>query len=205
MKLIHHLGVCILMCGALTTNAQVSLTTYYIVPPTSGCNGLWAYGPASDLFGSGQCTGPYTYNTDPFGCAESSSSGSFPPFWISGDTVYSNLCSLPCTFELISAESPEPCVYCQVTLFMGTGTIEEHTVPVITSNPINSWDPYLRVELGAGAHTLHVLDALGRLVLTHSVNGGPVVLDLSGLGAGSYSLRALHEDGSVIQQRFMIG
>ena len=71
-------------------------------------------------------------------------------------------------------------------------------------NPVSSHDPYLRVELAAGYRTLHVLDAIGRLVLTRLVNDGPVVLDLSGLGTGSYSLRALHKDGSAIQQRFMI-
>lgn len=204
MKLIHRLGMWILLCGTFTGNAQVSLTTYYIVPPTSGCNGLWAYGPASDLFGSGQCTGPYTYNTDPFGCAESPSSGAFPPFWISGDTIYSNLCSLPCTFELTGAESPEPCVYCQVTIFMGAGIMEVRGVPGIIQNPISSQDPHLRVGLAAGYRTVHVLDALGRLVLTRSVYDGPVDLDLSGLGSGSYSLRALNRDGGAVQQRFMI-
>ncbi len=34
------------------------LTTYYVIQPTLGCNGMWAFGPASEMWG---CAPPYTY------------------------------------------------------------------------------------------------------------------------------------------------
>jgi hypothetical protein len=97
------------------TAAQTPLTTYYVIPPTGGCNGLWAFGSWSGMFDG--CTGPYMYAFDPFSCVDMS--WGYPPFQYSGDTVFAQLCSLPCDFYIISADSNVACVWCQATPSLG--------------------------------------------------------------------------------------
>ena len=46
-----------LVAFTYTASAQTTLTTYYVVPPTNGCDGVWAFGPYSSLWNS--CSEPH--------------------------------------------------------------------------------------------------------------------------------------------------
>ena len=66
--------------------------TVYIIPPTSGCNGEWAV--IDSAFSSGLCNNP-TYSTYPWGCATVNHRN--------GDTLFLDLCAIPCEFIEASA------------------------------------------------------------------------------------------------------
>ena len=58
-----------------------SANTYYLIPPTSGCNGIWAIKDTLN------CP---TFSVSPFDCAQFSH--------INGDTIFLQLCAIPCEF-----------------------------------------------------------------------------------------------------------
>lgn len=57
--------------------------TYYVIPPTNGCNGIWAIQTPSI-----NC---YQYTVYPYACSEIDH--------VNGDTLFLSLCSIPCNFE----------------------------------------------------------------------------------------------------------
>ena len=74
MKRLHLLVALLgLFTGAVSTPAQTTLNTYYVVPPTNGCDGVWAFGPYSALWSA--CSGPYTWTFDPVDCVDGSQWG----------------------------------------------------------------------------------------------------------------------------------
>src|SRR5436190_358293 len=72
---------------------SAQMLTYYVVPPTAGCNGIWAVNWFSLECGSA----PYTYTMEPMGCLQVN-------WTYSGDTAFFPLCTLPCAFYITSAD-----------------------------------------------------------------------------------------------------
>ena len=76
------------------SNAQITWPTYFVNPPSSGCDGLWAIN-TSATFGACGST-PYTYNFTPIGCNST-------PVVFSGDTLFVPLCAVPCNMVLTNS------------------------------------------------------------------------------------------------------
>lgn len=87
-----------------------SPNTYYVTPPTSGCNGVWAVD--GSVLSSGTCSPPYTYTISPAGCANYD--------YNNGDTLFFDLCSFPCSYSMISFSSSIPCFNCEVSISSDT-------------------------------------------------------------------------------------
>lgn len=193
MKILRWLCVPLLLSG-LEVSAQTTLTTYYTIPPVNGCDGLWAFGPASDLWGTGSCAGPVTYFVSPSGCAESPFG--WPPFWISGDTVYSNLCSLPCDFQTWNMEG-DLCAYCQVQVSIGMSVSEDpNKAFAVFPNPLGTDHDLLEVRLNAvGNHAFALFDAQGRLWKQGTLRNTVDRIDLDGILPGPYMLCVTDQNG----------
>jgi hypothetical protein len=79
--------------------SQINWPTYYINPPSSGCDGLWAVNASQTGGVCGQA--PYTYSLTPSSC------GSVSGISYSGDTMFIPLCSLPCDFMITNFNGQE--------------------------------------------------------------------------------------------------
>ncbi len=183
--------------------AQVTLTTYYVVPPTDGCNGLAAFGPASSMW-QAPCAAPYLYVVEPMGCAQ----GPTPfgqPFWFSGDTIYTNVCATPCT--LTTYDSSGSCVIlCQLPVSTGTSESVSDPEPALRlePNPLAIGSPLRITTHGKGPVELTLMDAQGRVLYQSVLTSNSVVIGNAHLGAGLHLLRATWLDGRVTTQRLLV-
>jgi hypothetical protein len=78
------LTIAIIILTSMIAQAQYSYTpnTYYLIPPTNGCNGLWALQDTCHYYPTYTWTG---------GCGQ-------PQTWhMNGDTLFVPLCSFPCS------------------------------------------------------------------------------------------------------------
>ena len=82
--------------------------TYYVIIPTSGCNGVWAFNAPI----STNCNPPYLIEMTPFGCATYNH--------ITVDTLFYDLCSIPCNYYLISSQA-DTCAVCGVNFLTSAG------------------------------------------------------------------------------------
>ena len=105
----------------ITANIQAQIiyspNTYYLIPPTSGCNGIWAVQYPPNCIATNSIISP-------FGCATINH--------FNGDTLFFDLCSIPCEFLVIN-DSGIVCMSClvfqQITNVIETpATIENVTV-----------------------------------------------------------------------------
>ncbi|MGL5892230.1 MAG: hypothetical protein ACRC3B_20215, partial [Bacteroidia bacterium] len=87
----------LLLALSVKLSSQTVLTTYYIIPPVNGCDGVWAIDPDSLL-----CNPPVFYSYSPSGCGQNVS------YSANLDTLYIQLCSLPCDFLIIDSNI-DPC------------------------------------------------------------------------------------------------
>lgn len=202
MKQLHCLvvllGLC--TCGA---SAQTTLTTYYVIPPSNGCDGVWAFGPYSALWSA--CSGPYTWTFDPFDCVDGSQWGQPVPLNVVGDTIIMDLCSQPCDF-LFYADTGL-CAVCYGGPLIPTGLPGQEADPSISigPNPLPVGSPLLTLNTNAtSAQHVQVLDLDGRSLLRTTISGGRSRLDLSGLPVGGYLLLVQDESGKMIAQRITI-
>lgn len=200
MKL-HHawLGLALL---PLPLFAQTSLTTYYMVPPTSGCNGLWAFGPVSAIW-QAPCSAPYLYVVEPFGCAEGAGIGQ--PFWTSGDTAYSNLCSVPCGITIYDS-SGECVILCQLPVWTD---VPENGAQAdepfrIQPNPVASGESVRLFASGARPDEVTLLDMQGRVADRLRFGSEAGTWSTSPLRAGAYVLQARWPDGRTSAQRLVV-
>ncbi len=200
MKL-HHawLGLALL---PLPLFAQTSLTTYYMVPPTSGCNGLWAFGPVSAIW-QAPCSAPYLYVVEPFGCAEGAGIGQ--PFWTSGDTAYSNLCSVPCGITIYDS-SGECVILCQLPVNTGvTDSMHADTPELrIDPNPLAIGAPLKITTQRDGPVELTLTDVRGRVVYQGLFTSNTGVISTAQLSAGLHLLSARWKDGHTRAQRLQV-
>lgn len=186
-----------------SASAQTTLTTYYVVPPTNGCDGLWAFGPYSTLWNS--CTGPYTYLFDPISCVDGSQGGLPIPLNVVGDTIIMDLCSQPCDFLFYGDTGL--CVVCICGPLIPTTVVDADPGSDLSigPNPVPASSPMLQLHTTwTGPLFLQVLDLAGRSLLQATVQGGRSEVDLSGIPVGSYLLLAQHENGLLMTQRFQV-
>ena len=172
-----------------------------MVPPTSGCNGLWAFGPASAVW-QAPCSAPFLYVVEPIGCAEGAGIGQ--PFWISGDTVYSNLCSIPCGITIYDS-SGECVILCQLPGSTGMNERGATEGPLhMEPNPLTTGTP-LRITLQeVGPVEWSLMDAQGRLVDRGLLTSPSFVFSTWRLRAGLHLLHARWPDGHAVVQRLIV-
>ncbi len=203
MKLYRSLVTLLCLYACTLGSAQTTLTTYYVIPPTNGCDGIWAFGPYSSLWSS--CSGPYMWLFDPVDCVDSGS-GQPVPLNVMGDTIIMDLCSQPCDFLFYSADQGL-CAWCICGLLIpthisGTGSDISFT---IGPNPVPINSPFLVLNTAdTGLHHVQVMDLAGRSVLFRTVNGGRTELDLHGIPSGGYLLLIRDEVGHLSTQRFQV-
>jgi len=200
-SLLRYLTAITLAGTATVCHAQGTLTTYYTIPPVNGCDGLWAFGPASSMHDT--CAAPFTYSVDPPGCAESPNG--FPPFWVSGDTAYSNLCSTPCAFQVWSANGL--CAVCICGIGPTALPPKDSPLGSIASwpNPLRSGDGVLNLDLhGTQVNAVQLRDLSGRILCTDRVKPTRTQLDLHWLPTGTYLLRYLAVNTCLWTERIVV-
>ena len=184
----------LVLCTKLS--AQTTITTWYVIPPTNGCNGVWAV-DASQL-GSGCGTGPFTYQMNPMGCVQLAG----PTV---ADTTFLPLCAFPCDFTMIDAQG--------TVCICGTGTSvgeEENSVERITTsypNPStseNGWN--ILLDSPGNAVTVNIYNAFGQLVSTQSSDNAEQIfhVDTSMLTAGTYFTETIVNGASPYRQKLIL-
>lgn len=147
------------------------------------------------------CTGPYMFTLDPVGCAESP--WGWPPFWMSGDTAYSNLCSTPCDFQVWSGNGLCQQLICQI----GPLSMPENAMTEVTlfPNPAPAGSSHMVLDVSAVKSAQVLLqDLTGKVVLEQALRRFPVQLDMGALSPGIYALHVAVPAGSVEAIRFVI-
>lgn len=167
-----------------------TITTYYVIPPTSGCNGVWAI----DALGlsCGQ-----TYVLTPSACAL------FSPT-IVADTAYFQLCSMPCSLAV--AEPNGICGICGTGLSTG---VEETVSPVFTTypNPATAQSGYTIVTTKPAQEVkAEIISLSGQKVLTHTqaAPDGKAVFDTSTLAAGTYIVKITVDGAAPVLQKLVM-
>lgn len=197
--LLRYFVTTVLVVSAFFGQAQGTLTTYYTIPPTNGCDGLWAFGPASAMYDT--CAAPFSYAVDPAGCGQSP--WGWPPFWMSGDTVYVELCSVPCNLQVWSGNGLCQQLICQLgPLSMAENVTKEVTV---FPNPAPAGTSHLVLDVSAIQRAQVLLqDLTGKVVLEQAVRRFPVQVDIGALSPGIYALHVAGPSGSAQAIRFVI-
>lgn len=184
-------AVILLLLFCAKINAQTTITTWYIIPPTSGCNGVWAV----DL---SQATCGVTYNYSPVMCAQWGGT-------TVADTLFIPLCSMPCTLTAVDING-NVCGTCSTGTMTG---IETSSAGIFTTypNPATTqagWNIMLR-QPGENV-TVNIYNTLGELVLSenHSQADQIVHVDISSLTAGTYVAEISVNDAVAYNQQLMI-
>ncbi len=185
-----------LLLIALSTrlSAQTTIPTWYIIPPTSGCNGVWAV-DASIL---GACGQIMTYNMSPPGCVQLAGN-------VVADTMFWPLCNFPCDLTMIGPNGG--------TCICGTGTIldlEPTSVEKIVTtypNPSsseNGWNILLN-EPGSCV-TVNIYNTFGQLVSTQSSDNSEQILHVntSLLSAGTYFTETIVDGAAPYRQKLIL-
>lgn len=110
------IALCLIFTLIFIGNGKAQLiftpNTYYLTPPTSGCNGVWAVElpilPCNII----------SYTMSPLNCL------TFGPQ--SGDTMFFNLCSIPCGFWAVN-DSGNACLTCSVDFFNDIESPDSHS------------------------------------------------------------------------------
>lgn len=179
---------------ACEVGAQVALTTYWLQPPLNGCDGQWAFGPVSALLDS---CGNGSWLFDPFGCVNFTFG--IPPFPnVNGDTIVVELCSLPCSFQMMNANVPGSiCLICDAS--HPTSLSEHHPLHDVLWAYPNPAHDFLRLKSGAQPtceQQTMICDMTGRQIKVFVLAKGDQVVDVSELNPGAYFARVSCPDHS---------
>lgn len=173
--------------------AQNTVSTYYVTPPTSGCNGVWAVS-ASQF----QACQAMTYNMSPPGCVQ------FSPGNVVGDTLYWSLCSVPCSLTVVNSNGGM-CV-------CGTGTItsSDESAAVtpfsISPNPVTAGtDIAIRADHKLNDVSITVFNSLGQMLYSQFVPDmtNSVSLTTGGFTPGLYIV-VLQSGSELLRQKLVI-
>lgn len=104
MKKIFFIVTILQLSFSVFGQYYTSSNTFYVTPPVNGCDGVWAVNDS--LITSGNCPPPYMLTVFPNGCATENH--------VSGDTLFFDLCSFPCSYQLVNFNS-DTCLSCFVS------------------------------------------------------------------------------------------
>ncbi len=187
-------AVLLLLLFCAKINAQTVIPTWYIIPPTSGCNGVWAV-QASAAGCGGNVT---TYNMNPPGCVIMGG-----PTVV--DTTYWSLCAFPCTVTMVNSVG-QMCICSTGTM---TGYPEISATRIVTTYPnpcttVSGWNVWLQ-QPGENV-TVNIYNSLGQLVLTQTNSAAEQIVhvDTSTLAAGTYSAEITVNGATPYNQQLII-
>ncbi len=186
-------AVILLLLFCAKINAQTTITTWYVIPPTSGCNGVWAV----DAVAAGCGSGPFQYIMNPMGCVQMSG----PTV---ADTTYWTLCAFPCNLTIVNSQG--------LMCICGTGTqtgIEQSAEHITTTypNPANTTSGWnILLHQPGETVTVNIYNSLGQVVLSedHSQSEQIVHVDLSSLVAGTYTAQVAVNGAVAYTQQLVV-
>ncbi len=127
--------------------SQININTYYYIPPTAGCNGVWALENFTVV-----CQAPFSTLIDPFGCTNITNGT------VIGDTLFLQLCDFPCSMT-ITSDSGFVCV-------CGTFPTEISTNPFNETFLLFSNNHEWKIKAGLKTNsTLEIFNTVGKKVL----------------------------------------
>ncbi|HLG04489.1 MAG TPA: T9SS type A sorting domain-containing protein [Bacteroidia bacterium] len=189
----HFYILCVLLvCGLTLPGQTTTITTYYVIAPTSGCNGVWAINNIQ----FSACSGG-TYSMYPFGCAILNGP-------VSGDTMFLQLCAFPCDIDMINS-SGGACI-CGTGTTVGVDDPANEAVFTTYPNPSNSetgWNIWFQ-QPGNNVEVV-IYNSVGQLMAIQKNNSAPSVLPVntSALCAGTY-LVEIRVNGGILRQRLVL-
>jgi hypothetical protein len=168
----------LLLSGSLLIKGQNSITVWYSMGPTSGCNGVMAI--SNTQYQACINPPPATYNFNPPGC------GTMTGSYIAGDTFFIPLCQLPCTLYTINGNgqiSPD---------VSGKGPyLDPFTGNLVTSS-------------GAGSGPLAIFRISGeRVFFLPSLPGGSTQIN-TGFPPGIYILSYVNERQELVTGKYLV-
>lgn len=141
--------LCISFVNLIFVNSsfsQTSINTYYYIPPTSGCNGVWALQNFEAV-----CHSPYVVAANPDSCTD------FRAGTIVGDTLFLPLCDFPCTLY-VTTDSGGVCICGTFLTGINSNSLEEKLQ--LWSN-IGEW--HIKVDLKT-ISTLEIYNVIGKKI-----------------------------------------
>lgn len=180
----------LLLLSASSMLHSQTITTYYVIPPTSGCNGVWAIDALQ--LGCGQL-----YTFAPTACAL------FPPT-IVADTAFLQLCSIPCSLSVVGPNGL--CGICGTGLSTG---LEQTVSPVFTTypNPATAQSGYTIITTRPAQEVkAEIISLAGQVALTHTqaAPDGKAVFDTSTLAAGTYIVKITVDGAAPVLQKLVM-
>lgn len=196
MKKILLTSAVLMLVAVLRLSAQTTITTWYVIPPTSGCNGVWAVDASQ--FGGSCGTGPFQYTMNPMGCVQMTPN-------IVADTLYWALCAFPCDLTIVDMTG-NVCI-------CGTGTVTD--APAQSAERITTTYPNPATASGGWNILLHqpgenvtvnIYNSLGQLVVSeqHERAGQIVHVDISSLAAGTYTAQISVNGATTYNQHLVV-
>ena len=165
----------------------ITVTTWYVVPPTSGCNGIWAIDATTWPCFTGGCT--YMFPT-PFGCTPSVPTCDS----IVADTLYIPLCSLPC---YIAASCGPVALVCSILPPVTTSINQTNQQEIKTIFSNNT----LSIENLISDDFIEIYDVPGRLIISKKSSGTNEEIDFSLLSRQVYILLVKNKANETIYSK----
>lgn len=166
----------------------ITVTTWYVIPPTSGCNGIWAVDATAWPCFTGGCT--YMFPS-PFGCTPSIPTCDS----IVADTLYIPLCSLPC--NLAASCSPGPVVIC------GTPPPVTTAINQVYQQEIKTFfsDNTLNIENLNPNDIIEVYDISGRLIFGKKISETKEEVDFKSYSKQVYILLVKNNTNETVYRK----
>lgn len=163
-----------LMAAKLSGQITYTPNTYYVIPPTTGCNGVWAI-------------------EDTLHCPLYLINSCFSFDHVNGDTLFLALCSLPCDY--ISADAMgNPCTVasCEYTA-TSVVTLDKTSESNIVLYPNPSSD-FINIETDFKNFSFSIFDSMGRLVFRNDTCQNATRVYLADYSPGLYCIQLLGDD-----------
>jgi hypothetical protein len=160
-----------------------SPNTIYLIPPTNGCNGSWA------ILDTIHCG---TYAIDP--C--------FQLNHVNGDTIFLDLCSLPCNFISTNPLNGNICLtaYC---LYSSTSTFLSQSVSYTSVSYLNNEMIELNFS-GEIPDYIYLLTIDGCYIARFDVSSSQQLIKTTGFAAGIYFLHPVKSGQKINPEKIII-
>ncbi|MBP9083047.1 MAG: T9SS type A sorting domain-containing protein [Bacteroidia bacterium] len=179
-KLQYLLILSALFTAKIQAQVVYSPNTYFVIPPTSGCNGIWAVQYTTNCIGSNSIISP-------FGCATINH--------FNGDTLFFDLCSIPCEYLVVN-DSGSVCMSCLV--FQQTTNVIETSVTVenVTVYP-NPFTDKIEVAIKNNMQSEIILFDITSSKLLQQNFTNSVSLNTEQLAKGTYLYELRNKNGII--------
>ena len=185
-KLLSLLILSILVTAKIQAQIVYSPNTYYLIPPTLGCNGIWAVQYPQNCIASNSIISP-------FGCATINH--------FNGDTLFFDLCSIPCEYLVVN-DSGTVCMNCLV--FQQTTNVNESpaTVENVTVYP-NPFNNKIEVTNENNLHSEIILFEITSRKILQQKFANSVSLNTEQLAKGLYLYEVRNKNGVIKQGKLV--